>query len=204
MAKQGKIAKCKHIAKLLELLKKLKEEGRNPTLPWMIEYIGSVIMTERKRLDITKILTVEDINNTPWEDYACENHKAWVRYINNPVARSDLDRLNELSFTGEGCLVRLTWHMGELSFRRIERPQSADKTLLKIAAEMLDLASGEFANHGCEDHYLEATEGNIALVKDMIAESDDPDAGMIMSSKYPKMILVSNVSLMMHCAKKLR
>lgn len=78
-------------------------------------------MTERKRLDITKILTVEDINNTPWEDYTDERFKSWVRYINDPTAQSDLDRLNELSFTGEGCLVRLTWSMGELSFRRIER-----------------------------------------------------------------------------------
>lgn len=77
-------------------------------------------MIKRKRLDITKILTVEDINNTPWEDYTAEGTESWVRYINNPTAQSDLDRLNELSFTDEDCLVRLTWSMGELSFHRVE------------------------------------------------------------------------------------
>lgn len=79
--------------------------------------------------------------------------------------------------------------------------------LFEVAAEMLDLASDVFCNHGCEDHYLKATEGNIALVKEMIAESDDPDSPVGITpddSKNPGMILVSNVSLMMHCSKKLR
>jgi hypothetical protein len=79
-----------------------------------------------------------------------------------------------------------------------------DETLLKIAAEMLDLASDEFANHSCEDHYLEATEANIAFVRNMMAASDDPDVEVTMSSKRPQMILVSNVSLMVYCSEQLK
>lgn len=77
-------------------------------------------MTERKRLDITKLKTTEDLNNTPFEDYVDDKMKTWVRYIVYPVAQSELDRISELSFDDENCCVKLTWSMGELSFSRLK------------------------------------------------------------------------------------
>jgi hypothetical protein len=76
-------------------------------------------VAERERLDITKLKTVEDLNNTPWEDYAGEGSKQWVRYIKYPVAASELDRVNELSFE-KGCNVKITWNMGDLYFSRLK------------------------------------------------------------------------------------
>lgn len=77
-------------------------------------------MTEKKWLDITKLLTVEDLNNTPWEDYVDNGLKTWVRYIKYPVAQSELDRISELSFEDKDSLVKLTWNMGELFFSRLK------------------------------------------------------------------------------------
>jgi hypothetical protein len=76
-------------------------------------------VTERKRLDITKLKTIEDLDNTPWEDYLGEGDKQWVKYIEYPVAQSELDRVSELSFE-EGCNVKITWNMGELYFSRLK------------------------------------------------------------------------------------
>jgi hypothetical protein len=76
-------------------------------------------VTERKRLDITKLKTIEDLNNTPWEDYLGDEYTQWVKYIVYPVAQSELDRVSEMSFE-EGCNVKITWNMGELYFSRLK------------------------------------------------------------------------------------
>lgn len=46
---------------------------------------------------------------------------------------------------------------------------------LKLLVDILDLAAGEFSNHGCIDYILDNTPENLELVKDIIASGDYPD-----------------------------
>jgi len=88
-----------------------------------------------------------------------------------------------------------------------------NKTLLLISAQMLDLAGDEFANHGCNDLYLDGTSENIAFVEMLIASSDDTDrvpnimpAGtksLFGSKDLSGMILVNDVEIMFYCVKHL-
>lgn len=76
----------------------------------------------REILDITKIQTLEDLNSTDFKKYECDQHEAWVRHINNPVAQDDLNRICDLS-EEEGAKVQLGWTMGELYYRIRVLPQ---------------------------------------------------------------------------------
>lgn len=89
-----------------------------------------------------------------------------------------------------------------------------NKALLQIAAQMLDLAADEFANHGCNDLYLEPTTGNINLVKEMITSSDDPKRTIDIMPKGTKSFLRKNdlsgkiyvydAEIMAYCSKHLK
>lgn len=50
-----------------------------------------------------------------------------------------------------------------------------NEELIVHTASMLDMAEDEFANHGCNDHELPATQENLEFVRDMIAASDYPE-----------------------------
>lgn len=50
-----------------------------------------------------------------------------------------------------------------------------NETQAKITARMLEMASDEFSNHGCNDYELPATPENIEFVKGLIAWSDYPE-----------------------------
>ncbi len=76
----------------------------------------------REILDITKIQTLEDLNSTDFKKYACNQFKSWVRYINDPVAQNDLDRICELAHE-EGSKIKLGWSMGELYYKERALPQ---------------------------------------------------------------------------------
>ena len=62
------------------------------------------------------------------------------------------------------------------------------KAELKIMSELLNLASNEFSNHGCNDFEIPATEENIALM----TRVDDEFEPMIRGRK----ILANDFSLM--------
>jgi hypothetical protein len=46
------------------------------------------------------------------------------------------------------------------------------KTELDVMSKLLDLASGEFSNHGCNDFEIPATDENISLATQVEDESD--------------------------------
>ncbi len=50
-----------------------------------------------------------------------------------------------------------------------------DPTAARIAADLLELAARQFANHGCNDHKLDNTPENYTFVKRMLATSTDPE-----------------------------
>ena len=78
-----------------------------------------------------------------------------------------------------------------------------DPTTLAIAADLLDLAASEFANHGCNDYELLNTPSNLAFVKQMIAASDEPDDTPYLMRGGAWIGLQDN-SVMRYCAKVLR
>lgn len=78
--------------------------------------------TEQKRLDITKIRTVEDLNSTDFSKYADERFASWVRYIVLPVKTESLNKICKLS-TEEGAKINLGWSMGELYYKKRALPQ---------------------------------------------------------------------------------
>lgn len=79
-----------------------------------------------------------------------------------------------------------------------------DNPGFKLSAQLLDLASDVFSNHGCNDFRLERTPDNIALVEDMIAKSDDPDRDIIFIMGETDVMLLNDVELMDYCASELR
>ena len=87
----------------------------------------------REILDITKIQTLEDLNSTDFKKYSCGQFESWVRYINDPVAQDDLDRICELAHE-EGSKVKLGWSMGELYYKKRALPQI--KKVEQIALSM--------------------------------------------------------------------
>lgn len=76
-------------------------------------------------------------------------------------------------------------------------------TILRIAAEMLDTAAGEFADHGCNDYELPNTPENLAFVKAMIASSDYPNDKPIFNSDKTK-ICVMDWQVMGYCVRVLK
>lgn len=50
-----------------------------------------------------------------------------------------------------------------------------DPTVALIAANLLETASRQFANHGCNDYVLANTPENHAFVQRMLAASTDPE-----------------------------
>ncbi len=75
-----------------------------------------------KRLDITKIKTVEDLNSVNFSEYVDKHFLMWVRYIVFPIKTESLNRICELS-TKEGSKVTLGWSMGELYYKTLAIPQ---------------------------------------------------------------------------------
>ena len=76
----------------------------------------------REILDITKTQTLEDLNLIDFEKYSEDKFKSWVRYINDPTAQDDLNRICKLS-QKEGSKVKLGWSMGELYYKERALPQ---------------------------------------------------------------------------------
>lgn len=69
-----------------------------------------------KRLDITKLQTVEDIDTVNYPDFFGNVHNdgvdGWVKFIKSPVAQRDLDRVCELSTRSKK--IKLGNNMGAL------------------------------------------------------------------------------------------
>lgn len=75
------------------------------------------------------------------------------------------------------------------------------KREIEMAAEMLELASAAFSNHGCNDYTLEANANTLGFVRRMIAASDYPDdVPNIDGTK----IYVMDTDVMDYCARYLR
>ena len=51
---------------------------------------------ERKLLDITKILTVADLDAVKWEDYLFADGQ-WLKYIEYPLSQREMSRVSALS-----------------------------------------------------------------------------------------------------------
>ena len=78
-----------------------------------------------------------------------------------------------------------------------------NKTLLNIAADMLDIAAVEFGCHVSNDMLLPNTPENLEFVRDQIAASDWPhDAPVI--SQDGCAICVTDFVIMDYCARMLR
>ena len=77
---------------------------------------------EQKRLDITKIKTVEELNSIDFSKYADKRSQSWVRYIVSPVTSKALNEICDLS-EKEGATVKLGWTMGELYYNNRSLPQ---------------------------------------------------------------------------------
>jgi len=78
---------------------------------------------------------------------------------------------------------------------------STDKTLLAIAARLLDYAADEFSNHGCNDYTLPITPDHLAFIKAMIADGDYPDEE---PQIYGGELMTMDDELMRYCADRLR
>lgn len=76
----------------------------------------------QKRLDITKIKTVEELNSIDFSKYADKRYLSWVRHIVSPVTSKALNEICDLS-TKVGSMVDLGWSMGELHYRDKVLPQ---------------------------------------------------------------------------------
>ena len=78
---------------------------------------------------------------------------------------------------------------------------STDKTLLAIAARLLDYAADAFSNHGCNDYTLPVTPDHIAFLKEMIADGDYPEDEPHI---YGGELFTRDDMLMRYCADRLR
>ena len=48
-------------------------------------------------LDLSQLLTIDDIKNTNFNNYLDNNNKQWVRHIKYPVTQKEFERINLLS-----------------------------------------------------------------------------------------------------------
>lgn len=68
---------------------------------------------------------------------------------------------------------------------------------------MLEMASQVFGNHGCNDFVMENTPENLAFVRDMIVDGDEPDDQPSISADGKKIYLMDWM-IMDYCERKLR
>ena len=78
-----------------------------------------------------------------------------------------------------------------------------NKTLLNIAADMLDLAADTFGSHASNDMLLPNTPENLEFVRSEIAASDYPHDTPIISQDGSA-ICVTDFVIMDYCARMLR
>lgn len=77
---------------------------------------------EQKRLDISKVKTVEELNSINFGEYADKQYKSWIRFIVFPITTKALNEICKLS-TKEGSMVNLGWSMGDLYYKKRVLPQ---------------------------------------------------------------------------------
>ena len=69
-----------------------------------------------KKLDLTKLKTVKDIDNVNWLDYALEPYKEddglWIKFIQYPIPDHEVHRVCSLS--RQSSKVSLNHHMGDI------------------------------------------------------------------------------------------
>lgn len=83
------------------------------------------------------------------------------------------------------------------------RGSSLHRTEARIAADLLDLAAGEFSNHGCNDYELSNTPEHRDFMRRLIAASDYPEDDVIVSSNGAHLITM-DWQVMRYCADVLR
>lgn len=65
-----------------------------------------------KKLNISTLKTVEDLEKVDWKLYTDKTYKTWVRSIKYPVSEDDLNRVCDLS--DKSTKLRLGWSSGDL------------------------------------------------------------------------------------------
>lgn len=78
------------------------------------------------------------------------------------------------------------------------------KTLLAVAAELLELAAADFANHGCGDFLLPSDVPHVQLIQDAQQHMYGDRYPVIVSHDDPTKVVTEDALLMRYCAHLLR
>ncbi len=79
----------------------------------------------------------------------------------------------------------------------------SDVTLLRVAAQMLEVAIDQFENHGSNDYGMDNTPEHYAFIAKMIAKGDSPNEAVDVSPDKTT-INTSDVEVMRYCVRELR